>query len=130
MCQEPLVTQRSEGRKCERVRLRCCVNRGQPFGCDDWVQRMDKRFLIPFLLHLFSPLTPFRSPDTFSLPLPPAQRWAANGHFLDLIIAKGDKVILTVARDKIKATSDLAKEVRYLIRKGYHWVDEFTLEKL
>jgi putative transposase len=34
----------SDGSQRELEALRRCVNRGQPFGSDDWVERMTKRF--------------------------------------------------------------------------------------
>ena len=62
--------------------------------------------------------------------LTPAQQWAANQHFLDLIAAKGDQVTVTVAKSAINPTSQLAKEVEYLINvKRYHWIGQFTLGK-
>ena len=58
------------------------------------------------------------------------ERWAANKHFLDVIAAKGDQVLLSIPKTKIRPGSSLAKEVQYLVgEKGYQWVNQWALKK-
>jgi len=62
--------------------------------------------------------------------LTPAQRWAANTHFLDKIAANGDQVLLSLPKTKIRPGSYLADEIQYLIKeKGYRWINQWSLGK-
>jgi hypothetical protein len=57
--------------------------------------------------------------------LEPAERLAANAHFLDVIAAKGDVVILSVPKSQIKPNTSLTWEIEYLINThGYAWAGE------
>ncbi len=61
--------------------------------------------------------------------LSPAQREIANLHFLDVIAAKGDKVILNVPRAMVQSGKSLSREIEYLTKvKGYKWVNSRTLK--
>ena len=49
-----------------------------------------------------------------------AEQWAANVKYLDRVIARGDKIILSErVTDINKITGDFRKELDYLISKGY-----------
>jgi hypothetical protein len=58
-----------------------------------------------------------------------AERWAANAHFLDKIAEQGDQVLLSLPKSQIREGSYLAKEIKYLISKGYRWINQWTLGK-
>jgi RHS repeat-associated protein len=63
--------------------------------------------------------------------LTPAQRTAANRHFLDKIADAGDQVYLSVSKTKIRPGSSLADEVQYLINeRGYQWINQWSLRLL
>ncbi|MCP4305767.1 MAG: hypothetical protein GY788_13030, partial [bacterium] len=65
--------------------------------------------------------------DTWNA-LTPAQRTAANNHFLDVIAARGDRVLLSTSKTQIQAGTSLADEVAYLTgEKGYVWVNQWSL---
>jgi hypothetical protein len=53
-------------------------------------------------------------------------RWAANQKFLDRGIAAGADFISTVKNGAIRAGSALEKEVGYLVKQGYTWVNNGT----
>jgi hypothetical protein len=60
--------------------------------------------------------------------LTPAQRTAANNHFLDIIASRGDRVLLSVPKYQIQQGTALADEVAYLTsQKGYVWVNQWSL---
>jgi len=60
-----------------------------------------------------------------------AQRTAANQHFLDVIAARGDDILLSVPKTKIRYPSALADEIKYLTEeKGYSWVNQWSLKKV
>lgn len=60
--------------------------------------------------------------------LTPAQRWAANQHFLDKIAASGDRVLLSIPKRQIQEGTYLAREIDYLVRvKGYRWINQWAL---
>jgi RHS repeat-associated protein len=59
--------------------------------------------------------------------LAPAEREAANMHFLDKIIAAGDKVRLATPKLKIQPGSQLEKEIKYLEDRGYQWINQWEL---
>jgi len=49
-----------------------------------------------------------------------AEQWVANQKFLDRLIARGDKIILSNPVSNInKVTGAFRKELNYLIEKGY-----------
>ena len=48
-----------------------------------------------------------------------AERWTANSKFLDRMIRRGDDIILATPMNKIKPGSYYAKEIEYLLSKGY-----------
>jgi hypothetical protein len=48
-----------------------------------------------------------------------AERWAANTKFLDRMIARGDDVILATRADLAKPGSYFARELEYLLSKGF-----------
>ena len=49
-----------------------------------------------------------------------AEQWAANQKFLNRLIARGDKIILSNPVSNInKVTGAFRKELNYLIEKGY-----------
>jgi RHS repeat-associated protein len=52
-----------------------------------------------------------------------AAQWAANKQFLDDGIDAGAEFVMSTRRADIRAGSDLAKEVNYLLNKGYQWAD-------
>jgi hypothetical protein len=57
-----------------------------------------------------------------------AERAGANEHFLDIIAARGDKVLLSTPKTQIQEGSSLANEVGYLTgEKGYKWVNQWSL---
>jgi hypothetical protein len=63
--------------------------------------------------------------------LTPAQRTAANQHFLDVIAERGDDVLLSVPKTKIRYPSALVDEIKYLTeQKGYRWVNQWSLRKV
>src|SRR5690554_1725972 len=55
-----------------------------------------------------------------------AQQWAANQKFLDKAIKCKSEFVLATPYDKIKAGSWLSKEVSYLLKHGYKWVEDMT----
>jgi RHS repeat-associated protein len=58
-----------------------------------------------------------------------AERSAANEHFLDIIAARGDTVLLSTPKTQIQEGSQLANEVGYLTgQKGYKWVNQWALK--
>ena len=60
--------------------------------------------------------------------LTPAQRTAANNHFLDVIAERGERVLLSVPKGPATGTGALADELAYLTReKGYVWVNQWSL---
>ena len=62
--------------------------------------------------------------------LSPAERKAANIHFLDIIAERGDQVYLSVPKYQIRPNSSLSFEIDYLIKfKGYVWVNQWSLIK-
>ena len=48
-----------------------------------------------------------------------AERWAANQRFLDRVIERGTKFILSTKYDLKTVTGTFKKELEYLISKGY-----------
>ena len=65
--------------------------------------------------------------DTWNT-LTPAQRTAANNHFLDVISARGDRVLLSTPKTQIQAGTALADEIAYLTgEKRYVWVNQWSL---
>ncbi len=57
-----------------------------------------------------------------------ARRWAANRHFLDTVASRGDRILLSVEKSKIRRNSWLAREVEYLTQqRGYVWVNQWSL---
>ena len=48
-----------------------------------------------------------------------AERWAANTKFLDRAIARGDDIILSNSAFKAEAGSTFAREIEYMVEKGY-----------
>jgi RHS repeat-associated protein len=60
--------------------------------------------------------------------LTPAERTAANNHFLDVIAERGDRVLLSTPKGEIGGTGALADEIAYLTgEKGYVWVNQWSL---
>ena len=57
-----------------------------------------------------------------------AWTWAKNRKFLDEIITRGDDVVFAGKFDpkKLDPNSVLAKEINYLIERGYQWSDDFA----
>ena len=67
--------------------------------------------------------------DVWNL-LTPTQRWAANTHFLDKIASRGDQVLLSLPKSKVRPDSYLAKEIQYMINeKGFRWINQWSLGK-
>jgi hypothetical protein len=65
--------------------------------------------------------------DTWNT-LTPAQRTAANNHFLDVISARGDRVLLSTPKTQIQAGTALADEIAYLTgEEGYVWANQWSL---
>ena len=61
--------------------------------------------------------------------LTPAQRTAANDHFLDRISAARDQVLLSTPKTRIEPGTALAHEVQYLVKqKNYRWVNQWSLK--
>ncbi|OBK53792.1 hypothetical protein [Mycobacterium sp. 1081908.1] len=56
----------------------------------------------------------------------PTERLAANQHVLDIAIANGDKVTLSVPFDMVKPNTFTAAEIRYLELRGYHQINDTT----
>jgi hypothetical protein len=48
-----------------------------------------------------------------------AERWAANQKFLDRMISRDDRTILSTPLDKVRLGSYFARELEYLGSKGY-----------
>jgi hypothetical protein len=61
--------------------------------------------------------------------LAPADRTAANNHFLDVIAERGDRVLTSVPKGEIPETgSALSDEIAYLTgEKGYSWANQWSL---
>jgi RHS repeat-associated protein len=57
-----------------------------------------------------------------------AWTWAKNKQFLKGIIKRGDDVVFAGKFDptKLNPNSTLAREINYLIKRGYQWNDDFT----
>ena len=49
----------------------------------------------------------------------PTQKWAANVRFLDRLIARGDQVHLATNISTLPARGTFAREVQYLLERGY-----------
>ncbi len=66
----------------------------------------------------------------FSIPawvwknMTPTQQWAANSRFLDRIIARGDEIYLATNAAQARAGSIFARELEYLVARGYSVVDD------
>jgi hypothetical protein len=57
-----------------------------------------------------------------------SERAAANNHFLDIISARGDRVLLSTPKSKIRAGTQLSNEVKYLqTQKVYRWINQWSL---
>ncbi|WP_233213343.1 hypothetical protein [Mycobacterium hubeiense] len=56
----------------------------------------------------------------------PTQQLAANQHVLDVAIANGDTIRLSVPYDEIRPDSYTGAEIRYLQANGYERVDDWT----
>jgi hypothetical protein len=60
--------------------------------------------------------------------LTPAERTAANDHFLDVIAERGDRVLLSTPKGQIGGSGALADEIAYLTQeKSYVWVNQWSL---
>jgi RHS repeat-associated protein len=60
--------------------------------------------------------------------LTPAQRTAANNHFLDVIASRGDRVLVSTPKLQIRSGTALSSEIQYLTgEKGYVWVNQWSL---
>ena len=55
-----------------------------------------------------------------------AQQWGANKKFLDLLIKRGDEVILSTPANQARAGSFFARELEYLGSQGYELVEDGT----
>jgi hypothetical protein len=51
-------------------------------------------------------------------------RWAANQKFLDRGIAEGAEFVMATRPQDVRAGSYLAREIGYLLEKGYRWADD------
>jgi len=61
--------------------------------------------------------------------LTPAQRTAANQHFLDIVTDAGNHIYLSVPKMSINPESALADEVKYLTgEKRYQWINQWSLK--
>jgi hypothetical protein len=47
------------------------------------------------------------------------ERWAANRKFLDRAIARSDDIVLATPLEQMRPGSYFAREVDYLLEKGY-----------
>ncbi|WP_157900555.1 hypothetical protein [Mycobacterium rhizamassiliense] len=56
----------------------------------------------------------------------PTERLAANQHVLDMAIANGDTVTLSVPFDMVEPNTFTAAEIRYLELHGYHQMNDTT----
>jgi hypothetical protein len=56
-----------------------------------------------------------------------SEQWLANMKFLDRAIAQKAAFLLSTLKDQIKPDSTLAKEVKYLLDKGYRWSADQTM---
>jgi hypothetical protein len=63
----------------------------------------------------------FNIPPNIASEMSEAQMWAANVKFLDRSIARGDTFILASPTEGLKATSGYAKELDYILSKGYRY---------
>lgn len=61
--------------------------------------------------------------------IPEEQRWKVNEHFIDVIADKEDKIIFNVPKRKIRVDTDLEREVAVLKKKGYKWVNQWSMRK-
>jgi hypothetical protein len=60
--------------------------------------------------------------------LAPAQREAANLHFLDVVAGRGDKILLSVPKSEIIPGTALHTEIQYLQNSlNYRWVNQWSL---
>ena len=58
-----------------------------------------------------------------------AEKWAANQHFLDEIAARGDTVLVSVAKGDVRPVGWLRQEIDYLTEVwGYRWVNARALK--
>ncbi|MDH3713613.1 MAG: RHS repeat-associated core domain-containing protein [Gammaproteobacteria bacterium] len=58
------------------------------------------------------------------------QRWAANKRFLDRIAGKGDQILLSLPKTKIRPGSYLEREIQYSVKeKGYRWINQWSLKQ-
>jgi len=56
------------------------------------------------------------------------QRTAANNHFLEVVAARGDRILLSTPKTQIREGSALADEIQYLTTNhGYRWVNQWSL---
>ena len=56
--------------------------------------------------------------------------WVLNEKFLDVVAAKGDKILLNVPKNEIRPGSYLEKEIKHLTeKKGYVWQNQWSLVK-
>jgi hypothetical protein len=53
-----------------------------------------------------------------------AAQWAANRKFLARGISEGAEFVMATPRSDIRAGSDLAEEVQYLLKRGYEWAED------
>jgi hypothetical protein len=56
--------------------------------------------------------------------------WALNEHFLDVISDRGDRVLLSVPKQKIPDGGYLSREVQHLVnQRGYTWMNQWSLQR-
>jgi hypothetical protein len=68
----------------------------------------------------------FNVPSSVWNRLTAAEQWAANKKFLDRLIARGDTVILATPMMDVRAGSSFARELDYLIERGYRIAEDGT----
>ena len=63
-------------------------------------------------------------PEIWKNKMTPTQRWDANRKFLDRMISKGDKVILSNPAGSAKRGTTFLREIEYLKKQGYRVSDD------
>lgn len=66
----------------------------------------------------------FNIPIAIYKRLGPVAQWAANKKFLDRAIARGAEIILATDPARVRAGSELYKEISYLMQKGYRLMQD------
>src|SRR5262249_8673207 len=55
------------------------------------------------------------------------EQWAANTHFLEIIAARGNRILLNIPKGEIGSRGYLPREIAYMTSKGYKWVNQWSM---